>query len=146
MPGLGGVFTYHPLPELALEGALGLSLSGWKTGIRARWNILSSEWTPTVGLGFMYATGTLGSETETEIDGEKVRFSVLRSPFAQLVAGVNYVGEGGLFFSALAGYAPLLRKRNFKLHAGEPDPEQLDVLKSIVGGGVVISLALGGAL
>lgn len=146
LPGLGALFTFHPISAIALETGLGLSPAGLKTGLRARWNILPSSWTPTIGAGLLYATGTGDSDAESELNGKDISFKVLGSPFAQLVAGVNFTGEGHFFFSALAGYAVLLREKNVVLTEGDPDPDDFDVLKSILGGGIVLSITVGGAL
>ena len=146
LPGLGALFTFHPISEIALETGLGISPAGLKTGLRARWNILPSSWTPTIGAGLLYATGSGDTDAESELNGKDISFKVLGSPFAQLVAGVNFTGEDHFFFSALAGYALLLREKNVVLTEGEPDPDDFDVLKSILGGGIVLSITVGGAL
>lgn len=143
LSGLGVVAAYHFVPELAVELGMGISLAGLKSGVRVRGNLLRSNWTPTVGLGFSVAGG-LGDAFDVDpedADGREARLKVLATPMAQFSAGVTYTADGGGYFTALAGYAVLLRKKNVKLISGD-DSLRHD-FQRVLGSGLVISLSGG---
>lgn len=141
LSGLGVNFSYHPDPHLALDTGAGLSLTGWRVGLRVRGNILTGEWTPFLGAGVSYATGLGDQDVELESKGEKAKLRVLPSPFAQFAVGANYTGREGFVFTATTGYSLLLRDHNTSFQSGSA--ETYDDTKIIYDGGLILSVAFG---
>ena len=142
LAGLGVNGTYNVIPPLSLDVGAGLSVVGYKAGVRIRGNLLESEWTPTAGVGYLFGSGTLGTTAESEIENEKVEFRLYHSHYVQGVLGMNYTGEEGFAFMGTVGYAWLLRE-NFKLVSGPED--KAANIKPTVHGGVVLATSFGWA-
>lgn len=143
LAGLGQTVTFNPGPHLALEAGAGMSVGGYKLGVRSRYDFLETHWTPFLGAGFLYKTGTGRRAFKVDIDGDESRIRVLPSPFVQLVGGFNYVGERGFTFTGAAGYARLLRRDNVVLVSGAPmSRARRDAL---AGSGLVLSISVGRA-
>lgn len=140
LSGLGANFSYHPIPYLAFDTGLGLSLTGGRLGVRARYNVLLGDWTPFFGAGFSYAGGS-NKPIEFRDQGESCHLKVLPSPFFQLAAGVNYTGREGFVFMATTGYSLLLDKPNTRYVDGSSDV--YDRFKVIYRGGLIVSVAFG---
>ena len=141
LAGLGANFSYHPIPYLAFDAGLGLAFSGLRLGLRTRVNFLTSEWTPLLGVGMTYSPGSGGEEAEAESStGEKFTVEILPSGYLQVVGGVNYTGDEGFVFMATGGYAFLIDSNT---SFGEGSREGYEEFRSILRGGVVISLAFG---
>lgn len=149
LTGLGAIFSYHPIPYLAFDAGLGLSITGGRIGIRARYNILTGEWTPFVGVGMSYAGGSADQHPELDVKSEKVKLDVLPSPFLQLAGGVNYTGTEGFVFTATTGYSLLLERPNTRFYEDADHPKtqaKLDAYneaKQIYQGGLIASVAFG---
>jgi hypothetical protein len=141
LSGLGVNFSYHFIPQLALDTGAGLSATGLRVGARARVNFLTGEWTPFVGAGFSYAAGTGDQTVESESRGEKAEYRVLGSPFAQIAAGVNYTGTEGFVFTATTGYSILLKKENAEYVSGSV--AAYNDIQAIFEGGLIVSVAFG---
>jgi hypothetical protein len=138
---LGVIFSYHPIPQLALDTGLGLSLTGWRVGGRVRYNFLTGDWTPFLGGGMAYASGFADQELDAQYGVDKAKMKVKASPFAQLAGGVNYTGTEGFVFTAAAGYSFLLRDKNTEYVSGSVDA--YNGVKGIYGGGIIVSVAFG---
>lgn len=141
LSGLGVNFSYHPEPHVAIDTGAGLSITGWRVGLRARGNLLTSEWTPFVGAGVSLASGTADQDIELESRGEKAKLRILSSPFLQIAAGVNYTGREGFVFTATTGYSLLLKDHNTVFVSGSPDA--YNDVKVIYDGGLILSVAFG---
>lgn len=141
LAGFGVNFSYHPIPYLAVDTGLGLSVAGWRVGARLRANLLTGEWTPFLGAGVTYSAGSAGQEIELESRGEKTKLEVFGSPYLQLAGGVNYTSASGFVFMATTGYAILLRERNTKYVSGSTDA--YDDLEPLYEGGLILSVAFG---
>lgn len=140
LSGLGAGVTYRFASQIALDAGIGLSVVGIKTGVRARYNFLDANLSPFLGLGVMYGTGTGKEPAKVKVNNEDTSFKVSGSPYVQALVGLDYVTAGGFTFLAGIGYAFLL-KDNTTLVAGSQ--ENFDKFRSIYGGGVVLSAALG---
>jgi hypothetical protein len=141
LSGLGVLFSYHPIPYFAIDTGAGLSITGWRLGIRARANFLTGEWTPFLGGGLSYASGTGGRSIEIQSKGEKTKLEVLPSPFLQIAGGVNYTGNEGFMFMATTGYAILLDRPNTRYVNGSLNA--YNDVKAIYDGGLIVSVAFG---
>lgn len=140
LAGLGANFSYHPLPQLALDAGAGLGLAGWKGGLRVRANLLTSAWSPLVGAGFLYQSGSAGEAVELQSEGDSAKLEVLGSSYAQLVAGVNYTGDEGFVFMATIGYA-ILFGDNTRFVSGSR--AVYDDVRPLLGSGLVLSTSFG---
>jgi len=141
LAGLGVNFSYHPIPYFAIDTGAGLSLTGWRAGARARANFLKGDWTPFVGAGFSYASGSNGQPVPVQGKNEKANLHIFKSPFLQLAAGVNYTGAEGFAFTATTGYSLLLRDHNTSFVDGSL--AAYDDQKLVYRGGVIVSFAFG---
>jgi len=141
LSGLGVNFSWHPDPHFAIDTGAGLSITGLRAGFRLRGNLFTGEWTPFAGAGLSYAGGSGGQEIEGEVRGEKAKYKVLPSPFAQFAAGVNYTGTEGFVFTATTGYALLLKKENVRYVSGSVDA--YNDIAPIYDGGLILSVAFG---
>ena len=141
LAGLGVNFSWHPEPHVAIDTGAGLSITGLRAGFRVRTNLLTGEWTPFVGVGLSYAGGSGGQEIDGEVQGDKVKYKVLPSPFLQLGGGVNYTGTEGFVFTAGSGYSLLLKKENVSYVSGSTDA--FHDIEPIYDGGLILSVAFG---
>jgi hypothetical protein len=134
LAGVGAVVARHLLPHFTVEAGVGGSGEGAKIGFRGRYNLSLQEWTPFVGAGFLYGTGTRGQRNGTP-------YVVGPSPFLQLTCGLEYQSRAGLNALFAVGYARLLQQNLTAAGSGS--------LKSIAGedvfsgGGLVASVSLG---
>ncbi|MBN1610552.1 MAG: hypothetical protein JW940_28235 [Polyangiaceae bacterium] len=142
LAGLGVNGTYNVIPQLSLDAGAGLCMVGYKLGVRLRGNVLESEWTPVIGVGYLFGSGTAGETTRTEIEDEEIEFRLFHSHYVQGVVGMNYTGTEGFAFMVTAGYAWLLRE-NFQLVSGPED--KASSIKPMVHGGVVLATSFGWA-
>jgi hypothetical protein len=143
LPGAGLVVARRLDPRFTLEAGVGLSAVGAKFGLRARYGFLESEWTPFIGLGFLYGTGLRGQQREGA-GGTAFTYRIGESPFLQLVAGAEYQSARGLSFSVAVGYARLLQE-NLSVSSGSPSEADLSSVRRRTGSGPVASISLGHA-
>ena len=149
LAGFGPVLTYHAHPHVALDLGLGFSLTGWKAGLRGRYNLLSSPLTPFLGVGFT-ATSGLGefttdpaSDPQGDPNREPATINVKASYFTQFVVGLDYTHRRGFTLLACLGYAHLLNDNNVRLIDGELTDDEEKGFDIAFKGGPVITLGLG---
>ncbi len=140
LAGMGVNAGYHVLPHLTAEAGFGFSLVRWKLGARLRANLLEGAWTPFLAAGAMISTGE--STEQVFPIGGRIAYTIRPSPFAQLVAGVDYTGGDGVTFLATLGWAFLLSP-NVDVTSGLPSPTQQRYLDLAFGSGPVAAIALG---
>ncbi|HET9953236.1 MAG TPA: hypothetical protein VFQ61_01965 [Polyangiaceae bacterium] len=150
LSGFGPVLSYHVMPELTVELGAGASFTGWKGGVRARYNFVKGAVTPFLGAGMM-ATGGLGVVTgdfndhasNPDAEGtDEVTIRVRPSQFVQVVGGLDWTASGGFTLIGTVGWASLLND-NFEIVAGTPSREARQAFHAVFGSGPVIVLALG---
>ncbi|MFY0524796.1 hypothetical protein ACN28I_17090 [Archangium gephyra] len=142
LSGVGMQVSYHFMPQLSLDVAGGLSALGWKAGARARYNFVTSNFTPFLGAGLMIGSGA-GDEPLSVDDGTRtVLARVGLAPFAQVVGGLEYVADGGFSIMATAGYAFALTQ-NPEVVSGTPTEAHRQVFELLYGNGISLGLALG---
>jgi hypothetical protein len=127
----------------AIEGGVGFSLEGAKVGLRARYDFSRAEWTPFLGLGFLYCTGSQQDVSDTGSTGP-FKYRVGRSQYLQAVVGLEYQGQGGFVFAVATGYARLL-SHNLDVTDGTPTSSDLSAARFSTGSGPVLSLSWGRA-
>ncbi|MDF3068588.1 MAG: hypothetical protein K0R38_4189 [Polyangiaceae bacterium] len=149
LAGFGAILTYNAHPHVAFDLAGGFSLLGWKTGVRGRYNILKSNMTPFVGIGFN-ATSGLGEFTsdpkdDPHADADAVPFTldVKASYLVQYTVGFDFLHKRGFNMVGALGYAHLLNDNNLVLVDGKLTRDEKRAVDVIFKGGLVISLAAG---
>ncbi|HLL52279.1 MAG TPA: hypothetical protein VK447_01950 [Myxococcaceae bacterium] len=143
LAGFGVNASYHVLPWLSFDAGAGMSSFRLKTGIRARANILTSEWTPFVAAGFLYGFGFGDQVFTTPVGtGETASFRVGGSPFLQLVGGVDYTSDSGFTLLGTVGYVMLLRQ-NVTFVSNPPSAAAQGILNTTFGSGISVGLTLG---
>jgi hypothetical protein len=149
LAGFGPVLTYYPDPHLGLDLGAGLSLFGWKAGVRARYNLLKTPFTPFIGVGFNATTG-LGEVTfdpDTDANGnpnrDPVTVNLKPSYLVQTVLGFDFIHRRGFTMVGAIGYSFLLNHDNLEVLAGEFTHDEKQAIDIIFKSGAVISLALG---
>src|SRR5262245_38909631 len=75
--GLGLQGSIHLTPRVSIDVGMGFSVTGWKGGVRPRFNFLPSNWTPFVGASFLLGAGLGQSTALLETQGNPVKFRVL---------------------------------------------------------------------
>jgi hypothetical protein len=145
LAGIGVNLTYNFTPRISLDYGSGLSINGWKNGIRGRYNFMNNNWTPFVGIGLLYCSGfggTINTDAKREPDGlkEKVEFRNSASAFIQGVTGIDYVTNFGLTFMVSVGYSQVL---NNHLEYVSGSKELYEDIKFFSNSGVVLSTSVG---
>lgn len=149
LAGFGAVLTYNPDPHVALDLAGGFSLLGWKGGVRGRYNLFTSNFTPFVGAGFN-ATSGLGEITsdpkdDPDRDADSVPFTldIKASYLVQGVVGFDFIHRRGFTMVGCLGYAHLLNKNNVAILNGKLTRNEQQAVNIVFKSGLVISLAMG---
>jgi hypothetical protein len=144
--GFGPTLTFHAHPHLSFDFGAGFSLTGWKLGIRSRFNLLEGRVTPFVGAGLM-ATAGLGEfaldAEEADPAEEALTIRVEPSAFAQTVVGVDWTSRGGFTLVGAIGYAFLLNNDNVDILAGVPTSEEAEAIDVLFRSSAVFTLAIG---
>lgn len=144
----GPVLTYYVHPRVGLDLGTGLSLFGWKVGVRGRYNFLTSNFTPFVGAGFN-ATSGLGElpftdKNDPDYDPDTaLTIDVKPSYLMQGVVGFDYMHRRGFTMIGAIGYARLLNQNNVKIVAGEPKDDEQMAIDVLFKSGAVISMSFG---
>jgi hypothetical protein len=145
LAGFGPILTFHAYPKLSIDLGTGLAFVGWKLGVRARYNFLTSEFTPFVGAGFMVASGFDAPPQQDQGVGDNSELNIKLRPsvFFQGTFGLDYTDSDGFTFLGALGFAPLLSKDNVEIVTGTPDADEQRALNALFKSGVVISIAIG---
>lgn len=149
LAGFGPVLTYHAHPNVSLDLGAGVSLFGWKGGVRTRYNLLTTPFTPFVGVGFN-ATKGLGEVTIDASDDphgspmrDPVTIDLKPSYLVQGTLGFDFIHHRGFTMVGCIGYAWLLNEDNVDVLAGSLTEDDKVAIDVIFKSGAVISLALG---
>ncbi len=139
--GVGLVLARHLDVNFTIEAGMGLSAVGPKVGLRGRYLFVPGAWTPFLGLGFLYGTGSGPGSDSTFGNISRYRYSIGPSPYLQAVIGLEYQSAGGFNFTAATGYVGLLRQ-NLTI-TGTASQDDLAALRTFTGSGPVFSVSLG---
>jgi len=146
--GFGPNLTFRAHPNVSIDLGAGLSLVGWKVGVRARYLLLKGPVTPFIGLGVMAASG-FGSEpleiSDKNEDPNRIPLNVkiLPSTWLQSVAGVDWVASNGFTLIGTVGWASVLSDDPVEVVTGTPTPDEEQALNAIFRSSVVITIGLG---
>jgi hypothetical protein len=139
--GFGPTLGFHAIPQLTFELGAGISLTGWKLGLRSRYNLLKGPVTPFIGAGFMGTAG-LGELVIEEEGQPDVTIRVKPSAFIQAAAGVDWTSERGFTLVGAVGYAFLLND-NLDVVAGTPTQEHRQAFDVLFRSGLVLTVGTG---
>lgn len=142
--GMGVTLQYYISPHFGLDAGAGLALSGYKFSGRLRYLFLKKNFTPLVGVGYIYSTGFPGQilELEETDTGNTIIVEILPSSFIQIVGGMEVVANKGFFVMFNIGYAIQVND-NINLLAGTPSGSTERALKILYGSGIVMEFSVG---
>lgn len=144
LSGIGVSFRIYPITKVSVEAGLGLATTGFKLGVRGKYLFTDKKFTPTIGAGFLYGTG---SSLELTYDGtgnqSEFTYKINASPFLQVVGGFEYMSGSGFLIGFDAGYASLLNGRNYEITSGSPTNETLTIMDAAIGSGIVLEVSIG---
>lgn len=146
--GFGPNLAFHLHPHVSFDLGAGLSLVGWKVGLRGRYNLLTGRVTPFVGLGVMGAAGFGDSPIPINDDDhdptrETVNVKILPSAWLQTVGGIDWIAAGGFNLIGAVGYAWLLSSDPVEVVTGVPNADEKRAFDIVFRSNVVITVALG---
>ena len=144
LSGVGVSFHVYPTTKIGVEGGLGLSSTGFKLGVIGKYLFTDKNFTPTVGAGFLYGTG---SSIDITYDATATQgmftYQVNASPFIQIVGGFEYMSNGGFLIGFDAGYAALINGTNYTITSGSPNKDTLTAMDIALGSGIVLEVSIG---
>lgn len=143
LTGLGATLQYYISPHFGLDAGLGLALSGYKFSGRVRYLFLEKNFSPLVGVGYIFSTGFPGQFTEFEDeDGKYITVEILPSSFIQIVGGIEFVVDGGFFMMANLGYAIQVND-NVNYISGSPSETFDRAMQIVYRSGIVFEISIG---
>lgn len=145
---VGPVFTYWARPALPLEFGVGLSSSGLRPGLRARYLFTPGDRTSFFGgAGLKFGVGSGGEDFEIEDPDtkEKLRAKTHPSAFADLMLGSEFLAGNGFLVVFNVGYSLLLGGDPYEFTSGSPSKQAKKVFDAVFGSGPMLSVSLGKA-
>jgi len=144
--GFGPNLTYRMHPHVSVDLGAGLSLVGWKIGVRGRYLFMKGPVTPFIGAGVIAAAG-FGSQpirlNEDDPSREPLNIKIRPSSWLQMVAGLDWVAPNGFTLIGSAGYAKLLSDDPVEITSGTPNDDEKQAFDVAFRSNVVITIALG---
>jgi len=146
--GFGPNLTFRAHPNVSIDLGLGLSLVGWKVGLRGRYLIFKGPVTPFIGVGVMTAGG-FGSEpieiSDKNENPNRIPLNVKIKPsvWLQSVAGVDWVAYKGFTLIGTAGWASVLSGDQVEIVTGTPTPDEEKAMNAVFRSSMVATSALG---
>ncbi len=146
--GFGPNLTFRLHPNVSIDLGAGLSLLGWKVGLRGRYLLLKGPVTPFIGVGVMTAGG-FGSEpieiNNKDDDPNRVPLNIKIKPllWLQSVAGVDWVASSGFTLIGAAGWASVLSHDPVEVVTGTPTHDEEQALDIAFRSSIVATIALG---
>ncbi len=149
LAGFGPVLTYNATPHLALDLGGGLSLLGWKAGVRGRYNFMTTPLTPFVGVGFDATTGlgefTIDPSQDPNGDPNRlpITLNVKPSYLVQGTLGFDFIHKRGFSMVGCLGYAWLINHNNVEVLDGSLKSDERQAVNFFFKSGAVVSLSTG---
>ncbi len=145
--GFGPNLVFHVDPHFSVDLGAGLSLLGWKVGIRPRVNFSTGRVTPFVGVGVMGAGGfsdkPITVNDDQDPNREPLNIKIRPSAWMQAVAGVDWIAPSGFNLVGAFGYAWLLTHDPVQIVTGTPTADEQRGFDVAFRSNVVITVALG---
>lgn len=143
LSGFGLTANTYLNTKMSIDGGLGLSSTGIKFGMRFNYLMLEKNFTPLLGLGFMYTTGFANSLNSVD-DNNPYTFEINASPFAQITTGFEYLSNGGFIVKLNISYAILLSSgKNYTIISGTPTSNNIRAMDMAYGSGIVMEFGIG---
>lgn len=142
--GVGATLQYYITPHIGLDAGAGIAMSGFKFSGRLRYIILEKNFSPIVGVGYIYSTGLTDQilEITDSISGTSAMVEILPSSFIQIVAGAELLVNKGFFVMMTMGYAIQVNS-NVSLLAGTTNSAIDTYLRRWFGSGIVMEFSIG---
>jgi hypothetical protein len=145
--GFGPNLVFHLDPRFSLDLGAGLSLLGWKVGVRGRYNFINGPVTPFIGVGGMAAAGFGDSPIPINDNAnpskETLNIKVRPSAWLQTVAGVDWTSESGFTLLGTAGYAFLLSHDPVEITSGTPTTDEQRAFDIVFRSNIVATVGIG---
>lgn len=141
---LGVKGTFFVSPQVAVDAGLGISGTGLRPGLYARYLFSRAKFTPFAYGGLKYGLGSGGQYVEIEDPdtGEDIGIKIDPSPFLDAGFGIDYLAHNGFYFTGGLGWSQLLRGKNFDYTEGASSRAE-DVAKFAYGSGIALFLSAG---
>ncbi|MFK5855909.1 MAG: hypothetical protein QM503_07240 [Bacteroidota bacterium] len=145
LTGIGISYHHYLGKQLGIEAGVGLASTGIKFGGRFSYLFSHKNFSPFVSAGFLYGLGSGNTQVDYEFDGNLFKYTVSSSPYAQIGGGIEYINNNGFMFSAILGYAILLKNSNYEIipGTGTPTDDDIRVLDILYGSGLVMEFTIG---
>jgi len=142
--GVGATLQYYITPHFGLDAGAGIAMSGFKFSGRLRYIILEKNFSPIVGVGYIYSTGLTDQALEItdSTSGIAAIVEVLPSSFIQIVVGAELVLNKGFFVMFTMGYA-IQVNNNISLLSGTTNQAIDTFLRRRYGSGIVMEFNVG---
>jgi hypothetical protein len=147
--GFGPTLAFHLDPHFTFDLGAGLSLLGWKVGLRGRYNMLTGPVTPFLGVGVMGTAGLgdspipINDNNDNGTQTDTVNIRVLPSAFLQTVGGVDWTSKSGFTLLGTVGYAWLLSHDPVQVTSGTPTADERRAFDIAFRSNVVATVAIG---
>ena len=135
--------------QVAVDVGLGISTTGLRPGVYARYLFSDAKFSPFVYGGLKYGLGSgntpvEATNAEDASDPTTYPLKVKPSPFLDLGFGIDYLADGGFYFKAVIGWSSLLGGTNYEwVNGSAPNQKTEDTYKLILGGGPALAFSLG---
>lgn len=142
--GIGPTLQYYFTPHFGLDAGAGIAASGFKFAGRLRYIILEKNFSPLVGIGYMYSTGLSDQllEVTDSVSGTSCMVEILPSSFLQFVVGAELLINRGFFVMATMGYAYQVNS-NISIISGNKNKAIDTFLRRWYGSGPVMEISIG---
>ncbi|MBW8887845.1 MAG: hypothetical protein JF616_08830 [Fibrobacteres bacterium] len=145
---VGPVGTYYAMPSLAIDLGAGLSSSGLRPGLRARYLFTPKDKTSFYGgLGLKYGLGSGNQEVKVQDSDTKADLKLETKPttFLDFMLGVEFLANNGFLVISNLGYSQLLSDKPYEITEGVASDKGKKVLDTVFGSGLMLSVSLGKA-
>jgi hypothetical protein len=145
---IGPVFTVYARPQLALDLGAGLSTSGLRPGIRARYLFTPRDQASFFGgVGYKIGLGSGSTDVKVKDPDTKEDLMVHTDPasFLDAMLGTEFLANNGFLVIANAGFSVLLGGKPYSVTQGAPSKKALKTFDTIFGSGIMLSVSLGKA-
>lgn len=142
--GIGATVQYYITPHIGLDAGAGIAMSGFKFAGRLRYIILEKNFSPVIGVGYIYSTGLTDQflEITDSVNNVTAYVEILPSSFIQIVAGAELLLNKGFFVMAAIGYAIQVNS-NILLISGATNEAIDRFLRRRYGSGIVMEFSVG---
>ena len=145
---IGPVFTFWAKPAFAVDLGAGLSSSGLRPGVRARYLFTARDKTSFFGgVGFKTGLGSNGQEFKVEDPETKADLRLITNVtyFADAQLGTEFLAGNGFLVIGNVGYSVLLSADPYEVASGSPSKKATKALDAAFGSGPMLSVSLGKA-